>query len=148
LNLSIFIQTSQGAMKNNVTYILNDQAGRINLPADLHYWTAANQSNSVASLAYMNTYHYGYPCDASFTRIKDVTLSYVFSPKMLEHTLFNSLTLYASGRNLYTFTNWFGWDPEYDYYNPTTGTTGTIGTNGNNYPSTRTVVFGVNVSLK
>jgi len=154
-HLSIFIQTSQGSLKNNVDLNYADEQGRRNTPAEIGYWTPTNMSNTRAALSYNNTLGYGYPRDNSFTRIKDVTLSYVFSPKILEHTFFRSLTLYASGRNLYTFTNWVGWDPEDTYtgrgisYNSTNNgpNNGTISWT-NNYPSVRSVVFGINVALK
>ena len=154
-HLSIFIQTSQGSLKNNVDLNYADEQGRRNTPAEIGYWTPTNMSNTRAALSYNNTLGYGYPRDNSFTRIKDVTLSYVFSSKILEHTFFRSLTIYASGRNLYTFTNWVGWDPEDTYtgrgisYNSTNNgpNNGTISWT-NNYPSVRSVVFGINVALK
>jgi len=155
-HLSIFIQTSQGSVKNDVDLNYADETGRRNTPAEIGYWTATNMSNTRPSLSYNNTLGYAYPRDNSFTRIKDVTLSYVFSPKILDHTLFKSLTLYASGRNLYTFTNWIGWDPEDNYLgrgitnNYVTNNGPNNGTNSwtNNYPSVRSVVFGINVALK
>ena len=155
IHLSIFIQTSQGSLKNNVDLNYADEQGRRNTPAEIGYWTPTNMNNTRAALSYNNTLGYGYPRDNSFTRIKDITLSYVFSPKLLEHTFLRSLTIYASGRNLYTFTNWVGWDPEDTYtgrgisYNSTNNgpNNGTISWT-NNYPSVRSVVFGINVALK
>jgi len=155
IHLSIFIQTSQGSLKNNIDLNYADEQGRRNTPAEIGYWTPTNMNNTRAALSYNNTLGYGYPRDNSFTRIKDVTLSYVFSPKTLEHTFLRSLTIYASGRNLYTFTNWVGWDPEDTYtgrgisYNSTNNgpNNGTISWT-NNYPSVRSVVFGINVALK
>jgi TonB-linked SusC/RagA family outer membrane protein len=141
-HLSFFIQTSQGSLKNNPDLNYADEQGRRNTPAAVGYWTPTNMSNTRPSLAYNNTYGYGYPCDNSFTRIKDVTLSYSFTPALLEHTLFKNLTLYVSGRNLYTFTKWIGWDPEDNYSMRGTGTW------TNNYPNVRSMVFGLNVSLK
>lgn len=141
-NLSVFIQTAQGMLKNNTDYNYADESGRRNTPADIGYWTPTNGNNSFQSLSYTNTRGYGYPHDASYTRIKDVTFSYVFSQKLLDKVHVASLTLYASGRNLKTFTNWVGWDPEDSYV--------TRGSNGdfNNYPQTRTFVLGANISLK
>jgi TonB-linked SusC/RagA family outer membrane protein len=148
IHLSIFIQTFQGSLKNDVDLSYADEAGRRNTPAEVGYWTAENKSNTRPSLAYNNTYGYGYPRDNSYTRIKDVTLSYNFSQALLQRTFLKSLTIYTSGRNLYTFTNWIGWDPE-DNYLPrgTTQNNGTL-TWTNNYPSVRSIVFGLNVTLK
>ena len=141
-HLNIFIQTIQGAMKNNVTLTFADEAGRMNTPKDVGYWTEENRSNTRPSLAYTNSRGYGYPLDNSYTRIKDVTLSYTFSPEQAGRLGLGSLTLYLSGRNLYTFTDWIGWDPEYNYSFRGSGDW------TNNYPNTRTIVLGANVTLR
>lgn len=140
-NLSVFIQTVQGVTRNNPDIAYGDQAGNRNTPRDIGYWTPENASNEWPSLEYRNVRGYGFAQDASFTRIKDATLSYVFPRKVLEKIKVNGLTLYVSGRNLYTFTNWIGWDPE------TVHDTRGSGNWATNYPLTRSFVFGVNVSL-
>ena len=145
-HLSVFIQTSQGSLKNDVDLSYADEAGRRNTPAEVGYWTAENKSNTRPSLAYTNTYGYGYPRDNSYTRIKDVTLSYNFSTALLQKTFLKNLTVYVSGRNLYTFTKWIGWDPEDNYLSRGSSTSSTSWEN--NYPSVRSFVFGLNVTLK
>ena len=152
-NLSVFIQTAQGMLKNNADLNYADESGRRNTPSEISYWTPTNGNNSFQALSYTNTRGYGYPRDASYTRIKDVTFSYVVPQKLLDKAHISSLTFYVSGRNLHTFTKWIGWDPEQTFY-----TRGTSNSNANqsaftadwtnNYPVTRTFVFGVNISLK
>jgi TonB-linked SusC/RagA family outer membrane protein len=141
-HLNIFIQTFQGAIKNNVTLTYADEAGRMNIPGATGYWTSSNKSNTRPSLSYSNSKGYGYASDNSYTRIKDVTLSYVFPQNLLDKIKLSSVTVYASGRNLYTFTDWIGWDPENNYSFRGSGDW------TNNYPLTRSIVFGVNVSLR
>ncbi len=141
-SLNIFIQTFQGALKNNVTLTYADEAGRMNLPQETGYWTATNKSNTRPALSYTNTRGYGYASDNSYTRIKDISLSYNFPKTILEKMKLTNLTVYASGRNLYTFTNWIGWDPEHNYSFRGSGDW------SNNYPITRQIVFGVNVTLR
>jgi len=141
-NLSVFIQTAQGMLKNNADLNYADESGRRNTPAAIEYWTPSNGNNSFQSLAYTNTRGYGYPRDASYTRIKDVTFSYVVPQVLLDKAHINGLTFYVSGRNLHTFTKWIGWDPENNY------STRGSGDWTNNYPTTRTFVFGANISLK
>lgn len=141
-NLSIFIQTAQGMTRNNTDLNYGDETGRRNTPAEIGYWTTANPSDSRPALSYNNTRGYAYASDASYTRIKDITASYVFSQKILDKLHLGGLTIYASGRNLHTFTNWVGWDPENTYI--TRGSDGWL----NNYPLTRSFVFGANISLK
>lgn len=142
LHLSIFIQTAQGQIKNNVTLTYADEAGRMNIPAETGYWTAANQNSTRPSLSYTNTKGYGYASDNSYTRIKDVTLSYTFPQNLLDKIKLGSLTVYASGRNLHTFTKWIGWDPENNYSFRGSGDW------TNNYPLTRSIVFGANITLR
>jgi hypothetical protein len=142
LSLTIFIQTVQGAIKNNVTLTYADEAGRMNIPVETGYWTAINKSNTRPSLGYTNSKGYGYASDNSFTRLKDVSLSYTFGKNVLDKIKLGSLTAYVSGRNLYTFTNWIGWDPEHNYSFRGSGDW------TNNYPITRQFVFGLNVTLR
>ncbi|HEY9195790.1 MAG TPA: SusC/RagA family TonB-linked outer membrane protein, partial [Mucilaginibacter sp.] len=141
-NLSVFIQTAQGMLKNNADLNYADESGRRNTPAAIQYWTPTNGNNSFQSLSYTNTRGYGYPRDASYTRIKDVTFSYVVPQALLDKANINGLTFYVSGRNLHTFTKWIGWDPENNY------STRGSGDWTNNYPTTRTFVLGANISLK
>ena len=141
-HLNIFIQTFQGAIKNNVNLTFADEAGRMNTAKEIGYWTEENKSNSRPSLRYTNSRGYGYASDNSYTRIKDATLSFTTPQKLLDKSGLGSLTFYVSGRNLYTFTNWVGWDPENDFT--------FRGSNGweTNYPLVRSFIFGVNVGLR
>lgn len=51
--------------------------------------------------------------DASFLRLRNVTLSYNFDPEMLADTkLFSAIRIFFQGTNLYTWTKWRGFDPE------------------------------------
>ncbi|HEX4956903.1 MAG TPA: SusC/RagA family TonB-linked outer membrane protein [Lacibacter sp.] len=51
--------------------------------------------------------------DASFVRLRDVSISYTIGPDVLGKTkFFNSITILASGRNLLTFSDYTGLDPE------------------------------------
>jgi TonB-linked SusC/RagA family outer membrane protein len=140
--LNVFIQTVQGVLKNNPALNFADQSLVINLPESVGYWTAENISNSRPSLRTgTNSRGYGYPSDASYTRIKDLTLSYTLPKAISDKLKIGELSMYMSGRNLYTFTKWKGWDPENTY---------TIGYSANfdNYPNVATYVFGINLTLR
>jgi TonB-linked SusC/RagA family outer membrane protein len=141
-HLNIFIQTVQGVMKNDPDLNYVDETGRRNTPVDVGYWTPENKSNTRPALSYFNTRGYGYPSNASYTRLKDVTLSYTMSQKLVEALKLGGLTVYASGRNLYTWTKWIGWDPENNYSGRGSGDW------TNNYPETRSFILGINVSLR
>jgi hypothetical protein len=145
-HLNIFIQTSQGGKKNNVDASYADERGRRNIPDVVGYWTPENQSNTWPGLAYTNGRGYGYPMDISYTRIKDITLSYTFPQTLIGKAKLTNLTAYVSGRNLYTFTNWIGWDPE-SRQTARGVSNGTENSWVYNYPYVRTICFGLNVSL-
>ncbi|CAM3854041.1 SusC/RagA family TonB-linked outer membrane protein [Sphingobacterium prati] len=141
--LNIFINTVQGALRNNPQIgAASDEMGRRSTPAALGYWTPENKSNEWRSLGnHSNVYGYGFPSKASFTRLKDVTLSYSMPQQLASKLGVGGLTVYASGRNLYTWTNWLGWDPE--ARDVTRGSEN----DAINYPMVRTYVLGVNLNF-
>lgn len=141
--LNIFINTVQGALRNNPQIgTASDEMGRRSTPAALGYWTPENKSNEWRSLGnHSNVYGYGFPSNASFTRLKDVTLSYTMPNQVASRLGVGAVTVYGSGRNLYTWTNWLGWDPE--ARDITRGSRD----DGINYPMVRTYVVGVNLTF-
>ena len=53
--------------------------------------------------------------NASFTRLRNVTLSYTFPGDVIDKSnFFTGLRIYVQGQNLYTWTNFKGFDPESD----------------------------------
>ncbi|MBF9254084.1 TonB-dependent receptor [Pontibacter sp. 172403-2] len=139
-HLSVFLQASHGSLKNDPDIFYGDEAGRRNIPAEIGYWTPENRSNEWPSLSYRNI-GYGFPRDASYVRIKDARLSYTVPASFLDKYNVQGLTLYAAGRNLYTFTDWIGWDPESNQSSRGSGDW------TNNYPLVRSISFGLNLAL-
>ena len=71
--------------------------------------------------------------DASFLRISNVSLSYILPiPK---NKVVRNITLGVSGRNLYVFTKYSGWDPEVSSYG---NSMERIGLDMGSYPTART----------
>src|SRR5258708_5727197 len=137
-HLNVFIQTVQGVTKDNPWMNFRDYGGRQHLTGYLGYWTPSNHSNTRPGLTYNNYILYGYPTNASYVRIKDVTLSYTAPRDLLEKLKIGGLTFYLSGRNLVTFTKWVGWDPEVNYDI----------TSANNYPLVRSFILGASITLR
>ncbi len=79
---------------------------------DHDWWTPENQSEEyLRANAYSNRY-LGLQ-SRGFVRIQDINLSYKFPRETLSRIGLNSLELYTSINNQFTFTNWFGGgDPE------------------------------------
>ena len=77
-------------------------------------------------------------------RIKNVTLSYNFSKKLLDKIHIKTAKVYVTGQNLFTFTNYTGMDPEVNYY----GASNIImGTDFFTYPQSRTFLLGINIGF-
>ncbi len=80
--------------------------------------------------------------DASYLRVKNVTLSYVFPVERLK--LFETLQVSLSAENLLTFTKFDGFDPE---ANQTSDGTSVEKSSYNNYPVARIYRLGVNINF-
>ena len=141
--LNIFMQGVFGVLKNNPALDIQNYAGRQNIFADIGYWTPDNKSNSRPSLAYANSRGYNYPTEANYFRLKDITLSYRLNNSMLDRLNLSSAMIYVSGRNIHTFTDWFGYDPESNANYANESSQRFL-----NYPNVSTYVLGVNLSLR
>ena len=70
--------------------------------------------------------------DASFVRFRNLLLSYSFGPNLVNTLkVFSGVRMFVQAQNLYTWTNWVGFDPEdnnniaaYEYPTPRTFTVG------------------------
>lgn len=78
--------------------------------------------------------------DGSYMRVKTMTLGYTF----MNFRFINSLRLYVTGQNLFTITNYSGFDPE---VNSQGNSNLQLGVDYNAYPSAKAVLFGLNVSF-
>lgn len=110
-----------------------DRTNLLNLP----YWMPDNPLTDRPSLNYPNPRGYGFYENRTFVRLQDISLSYNLPSNLLSRLSLNSMQLYISGKNLATFTNWHGWDPEH----------GSGGRNPVNGPLLKSYVLGVNVSF-
>ncbi|HZV43454.1 MAG TPA: TonB-dependent receptor [Saprospiraceae bacterium] len=82
--------------------------------------------------------------DGSYLRLKSATLSYNIASQTLQKMKLQKLTLYVTGENLLTFTNYSGFDPEVNAF----GQSATeLGIDYGTYPQSRTLIFGVNVDF-
>ena len=86
--------------------------------------------------------------DASFLRIKNVTLGYRFG-KVLNGTFLKNARLFVNVQNLYTFTKYSGYNPEVNTTegDPYISTALTPGIDYGTYPMSRTIIFGLNLGF-
>jgi hypothetical protein len=85
-----------------------------------------------------------YLFDASFLRIRNVTLAYTLPTTLVNRLKIGSVRLYAAATNLYTFTKYFGYDPE---TNISGDSFTSFGLDFGAYPQARTITFGLNLSF-
>ncbi|WP_346822340.1 SusC/RagA family TonB-linked outer membrane protein [Rapidithrix thailandica] len=135
-SLSIFINTVQGITRQNNLLDPGEWLPEKNTNyLDIPYWTPERPSNEFVSPGYNeNSLGHMYYQDASYVRIRDISLAYRFPAATLDRLGLSNLKLYLSGRNLHTFTDWIGYDPE---------SSNSYGA----YPNARTFILGVNLSL-
>ena len=82
----------------------------------LNIWTTPGQITDVPRaddpMNHSNSYWIE---NASFVRLKNLQLAYQFPQQLIQKShVFKGLKVYASGRNLLTFTKYTGIDPEID----------------------------------
>jgi TonB-linked SusC/RagA family outer membrane protein len=100
------------------------------------YWTPENPSNTVPRVyldgvtsLHKGTFSYQ---DASYIRLRNLTLAYTLPGKWLEPVNISSLRIYVTTNNLFTLTDYKSYSPE-------------ITLNG--YPDNRSLLAGVNVTF-
>lgn len=109
----------------------SDYVIRLNQPSTRPYWTPENHSNESLALFRNQQISTNIYQSRSFVRLQDISLMYTFDRTLLQKTgIIGQLQLFLTGKNIYTFTGWEGWDPEYT-----------------TFPLTRSLQFGVKLSL-
>ncbi|MGB3467672.1 MAG: TonB-dependent receptor, partial [Cyclobacteriaceae bacterium] len=78
--------------------------------------------------------------DASYLRLKTLTIGYDLPEKLISKIGLASLQTYVTGENLLTFTAYSGFDPEVNAF----GASNTVqGIDFGTYPQTRNIIFGI-----
>lgn len=99
----------------------------------LDSWTPQNPTNRLALASKSRPFSYidsRYVQDASYLKLKNLTIGYQFALAAAE------IRIYATASNLLTITPYKGYDPEVSG-----------GTDSGAYPASRTVSFGINITL-
>lgn len=81
--------------------------------------------------------------DVSYLRLRNVSFSYDFDKSIVQKIHLSGLRLYVTGTNLYTLTNYIGYDPE-------TSSQGDGLSKGGDYlgyPPARSFIFGANITF-
>ena len=97
---------------------------------------AANHWTSEAFSSSYNVF------DGSYFKIKQIQLGYTLPRSLTQKIAISNLRVFAMLDNYFTFSNYFGLDPE-------TATTGgnALGFDMGNYPTAKSIIFGVNLEF-
>lgn len=158
--LQVFFQWSYGAEILNLNRVeLESPSGsrQNRLVAVQDQWTPSNTDTDIHSLSYAGTF--GRPIvgnrisdfyveDASFLRLKTVSLGYRIPDQYLSNIFVKSLRVFVSAQNLITWTDYSGYDPEVSVA-PRNGVSRALAPNldWSAYPQSLTITGGINVTF-
>ncbi|WP_183114872.1 TonB-dependent receptor [Flagellimonas pelagia] len=147
-DLNILLQGTEGNKVYNLTRVRSERTSSDADATDrriLSRWTPDNQNTNVPSFEGSNQYEKLQSSrwleDGSYLRVKNVTLGYDLTDA-LKNTFISYARIYVGGVNLFTFTDYTGYDPE---ASTNVGTLG--GIDMAPYPSQRTFTVGLNLTF-
>lgn len=145
--LNIFANWSYGndILNHNLLQLENPTGGGNALSAMVDRWTPDNPSQLYPRATRQRAILFSNRQleDGSYVRIKTLTFSYSF-PTLISDRL-SGLKVYFTAQNLWTVTNYSGFDPEVSRH----GTTNlTPGEDYGVYPVAKTFLLGVNLNIK
>ena len=149
-DLNLFFQGSQGNQMVNMNLLnLQNVNGQQNVLLDAYEnrWTPTNPSNKYArplATANDNIFSSRFVENASYLRLRNVSLGYNLPKSVLDKIRVNRLKLYVSAANLLTVTKYSGYNPEGNAYGSSTNV---VGVDDGNYPQTKTFLVGINIGL-
>jgi len=150
-DLSFFFNYSYGnEVVNYNRWILSQvQPGINQLTEVTSRWTPQNTETSVPRASSQRAAEYAIDSrfveDASFLRLRDVTLTYRVPNQLMEKVGVTSGKLFIRGNNLLTITNYKGLDPEANSFNP--AESNLAGIEVSMYPLVRMYTVGLNVQF-
>jgi len=149
LECNIFLEWSSGGEVVNLgTRLIQGPSGVWNLSREFwnNHWTPENPTNEYpdvvsenATASMMSDY---YVEDASYLRLRNVSVSYKFPQKTVSSLGFKNLSVYATATNLHVWTKYSSFDPDVSYSNPLLP-----GLERLAYPRSRSFLLGIKASL-
>lgn len=155
-NLSVFLQGTQGNDIFNATRIdtegMTDAKNQTIAVKDR--WRSPGDVTDIPRAVWGNTNNSRLSTrfveDGSYLRVKAVTLSYNVPRAILSKAKLVNARVYVTGENLFTITNYRGFDPEVSAYGSSDDNqekNTALGVDFGTYPQTRNLIVGVNISF-
>lgn len=151
-DLNVFFQWSYGNDIINANRILFESSYKYGYNQYATYanrWSPDNQNSTIPGVAAgkgssLKAYSTRVIEDGSFLRLKTVALGYNLPANLVKKSkVFKTGRIYLSAQNLYTWTNYSGYDPEVSVRNSAL----TPGFDYSAYPRARTITFGINTTF-
>ncbi|PXY01703.1 hypothetical protein DF185_09550 [Marinifilum breve] len=118
----------------------------------LNRWSPENPSNEIP--AFSTTYKTSYldnssatVQDGSYIRLSNISLGYTFDKSFLQRFNIEKMRVYVSGQNLWTSTNYKGYDPEVNNPGGSDNSDYRVGFDRAPYPMAKVINFGVNLTF-
>jgi TonB-linked SusC/RagA family outer membrane protein len=153
-DLVVFVHGKQGHnIYNHVWADLNEGEGDNNQTTELlNRWTPDNRNTDIPRAITGNPGQNTRPStrfieDASFLRIQNIQLGYNVSPELAERLNIDRLRLYVAAKNLATFTDYRGYNPEIGKLDEGSRSSLTRGIDHAMYPIPRTIEAGVQIDF-
>lgn len=142
-DFSGFVQGVKGSkLFNAFRYTFENPLGQANVLAGLaNRWSPTNPSNEFVKGNQGGRLPLSdrYVEDNSYIRLKNITLGYTFS----KYKFISGLRVYIAANNLFTITDYEGWDPESNSY----GSSNDYYFDNGTYPAATSFVFGVQTNF-
>lgn len=111
-------------------------------------WSSSNKAGTMPDPAQVsNDWHFWGSSAAMFSsnyfKIKQMQLGYTLPKNITQKILISNFRAFVSLDDFFTFTKYPGFDPE----TATTSTSSSMGYDAGSYPTTRKVIFGVNITF-
>lgn len=142
-DLSVLFSWQEGSTKvDNLEYFVENPVGFLsggyNQSSSLNFWKKPGDIASTPSPLYGMNFSSKIIHDASFLRLRDVTLSYTVPRDMVKRTKFlSNARFFVQGSNLFIWTKWRGMDPE----------AGPANINLSEFPNPRAVTAGLDITF-
>jgi TonB-dependent starch-binding outer membrane protein SusC len=152
-NLSILLQGVQGASVLNLNrYELeNGMVNTNKIKSVKDSWTGPGTSNTLPKVNSTVRRSTGITSDlvedASFLRVKTVSLGYNIPLSSTITKVLKSASIYVTAQNLLTFTKYSGYDPEVNSFGTSNDPNSSPNTDYNAYPSSKTFIGGIKLGF-
>ncbi|WP_166670595.1 TonB-dependent receptor [Flavobacterium sp. 270] len=140
-DLSVLINGVQG---NDIVNLNVNAQTDVNAPESLNRWTPTNTNTDIQRHTVDTRLTNKQVEDGSYLRIQNISFGYNMPESVFKNTFVQSVRLYVSLQNWWTFTDYKGYNPDVSSFGQDNLS---MGVDRGGYPSAKTFLMGLNVKL-